>query len=243
MSSSDLVIRKQDLTNNPTPRVPICLVLDCSPSMSGNPDWGASVAQSNPTPIDALNDGVQHFFQSLREDIVAVHAAEVAIVAFSGIAQGILDFQSLERLESPPRLILETQHGGTCLGSALKLALQKLDERKGEYQDVGVDYFQPWIVLMTDGKPTDDSHLAIRSDLHERINQRRLSFFPIGVGEGVDMSVLSDLSPKRPALHLKGFKFNEFFEWLSKSVSRTSQSMPGEEVALDQDGIKGWGTL
>lgn len=212
MSTSDLIIRKQDLTNNPTPRVPICLVLDCSPSMSGNPEWGAAKAQNNPTPIEALNDGVQHFFQSLREDIVAQHAAEVAIVAFSGIAQGILDFQSLDKVESPPRLFIETQHGGTSLGTALKLALQKLDERKVEYQEAGVDYFQPRVVLMTDGQPTDDTHLTVRSDIHDRIKQRRLSFFPIGVGEGVDIDVLTDLSPNRPALRLKGLKFNEFFE-------------------------------
>lgn len=211
--------------------------------MSGNPEWGAAVAQSHPTPIDALNEGVQHFFQSLREDIVAKHSAEVAIVAFSGVAQGILDFQSLERIESPPRLILETQHGGTSLGTALELALQKLDERKAEYQEAGVDYFQPWIVLMTDGQPTDDTHLTVRSDIHDRIKHRRLSFFPIGVGDGVNIEVLTDLSPNRPALRLQGLKFNEFFEWLSQSVSRTSQSMPGEEVPLDQEGIKGWGTL
>jgi len=243
MSSTDLIIRKEDLGTNPTSRVPICLVLDCSPSMSGNPEWGAAVAQSNPTPIEALNDGVEHFFRSLHEDIVAVHAAEVAIIAFSGIAQGIADFQSLSRVDSTPRLMIETNHGGTSLGTALSLALKKLDERKAEYQEAGVDYFQPWIVLLTDGIPTDDTHLAIRADLHKRINSRRLSFFPIGVGQGVDLRVLSDLSPNRPALRLQGLKFNEFFEWLSRSVSRTSQSIPGEEVPLDQDGIKGWGSL
>ena len=32
-------------------------------------------------------------------------------------------------------------------------------------------------------------------------------------------------------------------EWLSRSVSRTSQSMPGDTVKLDLAGIKGWADL
>ena len=57
------------------------------------------------------------------------------------------------------------------------------------------------------------------------------------------MNVLARFSPKRPPLRLQGLKFKEFFAWLSQSVSRTSQSTPGESVKLDVDGIKGWGEL
>ena len=57
------------------------------------------------------------------------------------------------------------------------------------------------------------------------------------------MGVLAQFSPKRPPLKLQGLKFREFFAWLSKSVSKTSQSTPGESVKLDVDGIKGWGEL
>ena len=57
------------------------------------------------------------------------------------------------------------------------------------------------------------------------------------------MDVLAKFSPKRTPLKLKGLNFREFFAWLSKSVSKTSQSMPGEDVKLDFEGIKGWGEL
>ena len=74
-------------------------------------------------------------------------------------------------------------------------------------------------------------------------NNRKLSIFPIGIGEDANMDVLARFSPKRGPLKLQGLKFRQFFEWLSQSVSRTSQSIPGESVPLDVDGIKGWAEL
>ena len=238
----DLVLRKQDLVENPTPRVPICLVLDCSPSMSGETSNGSAVQQTDPRPIDELNIGVRAFFDAVKEDDVARFSAEVSIVAFSELVDVLLDFDAIDRV-APPTVELEMRHGGTSIGNAVDLALQLLDKRKDEYQDAGVDYFQPWMVLMTDGRPTDESHIDAASKVRERVSGKKLTVFPIGIGLGADMEVLASFSPKRPPLKLKGLKFKEFFEWLSKSVVATSQSTPGEKIELDIDGIDGWGEL
>ena len=90
--------------------------------------------------------------------------------------------------------------------------------------------------------PTDVIDSAVRRVTGLR-EQRRLSLFPIGIGEDADMERLRQFSPDRPPLRLQGLKFSEFFEWLSKSVSRVSQSIPGEEVPLDVDGLQGWATV
>jgi uncharacterized protein YegL len=240
--ANDLILRRQDLITNPTPRVPICLVLDCSPSMSGEVSMGSSVQQTNPRPIDELNEGINVLFNAIKEDEVAKYSAEIAIVAFSELVEEILDFDSITRV-NPPIVDLETQHGGTSIGKGVDLALTLLDRRKKEYQDAGVDYFQPWLVLMTDGQPTDMTHINVSGHVADLVNQKRLTVFPIGIGEGADMDVLAMFSPKRPPLRLKGLRFKEFFEWLSKSVSVTSQSTPGEKIPLDTEGIKGWGEL
>jgi uncharacterized protein YegL len=237
-----LILRRQDLIENPSPRVPVCLVLDCSPSMSGDPDWGSVVRQTNPRPIDELNEGVQTFFQSLMSDEVARYSAEVSIVAFSSMAECVLDFDSISRVDVPT-LELEVEHGGTSIGKAVDLALTLLDKRKEEYQDAGVDYFQPWLVLMTDGQPTDDTHHAVARRVSQMVNSKKLTVFPIGIGRGADMGVLAQFSPGRTPLRLQGLKFSEFFEWLSQSISVVSQSMPGEKINLNVEDIKGWAEL
>lgn len=240
--AKDLVLRREDLITNPTPRVPICLVLDRSPSMSGEISMGAEIQQTNPSPIEELNDGIEVFFDTIKEDEVAKYSAEIAIVAFSYNAIEILDFDSITRVQSPI-IDLETEYGGTSIGQGVDLALTLLDRRKKEYQDAGVDYFQPWLVLMTDGQPTDKTHIEVSNKVVKLVNKKKLTIFPIGIGEGADIDVLAMFSPKRPPLRLKGLRFKEFFEWLSASVSVTSQSTPGEVIPLDTEGIKGWGEL
>ena len=79
--SDGTLIRPED---NPATRVPVCLVLDCSPSMSGNTDYGSLIDQTDPSPIQMLNKGVARFFLSVKEDPVARNACEISIVAFWG---------------------------------------------------------------------------------------------------------------------------------------------------------------
>jgi len=236
-------LSRKDLVENPTARVPVCLVLDCSPSMSGDPNMGSVQLETSPRPIDALNEGVRSFYEALNADPVARYSAEVAVIRFSTIQEVVRDFASIEST-TPPDLELELAHGGTHLGKAVLLGLQLLDSRKKEYQDAGVDYFQPWLVVMTDGQPTagDTCEEAARA-VSERIQQGKLTIFPIGIGAGADLSVLKTFSPKKSPLQLRGLRFAEFFEWLSKSVSQVSNSMPGEKIKLNIEGIKDWADL
>lgn len=219
-------LRKEDLVNNPTPRVPVCLCLDVSDSMAGY-------------PIRELNSGVELFYKELRSDIVARYSAEICIITYGGQVSCALDFASLEAQEEPP---LFRATGLTPMGEAVNLALDQLERRKNEYKEYGVDYFQPWLVLMTDGIPNGDSKELVRA--MERctnlVQQKKLTIFPIGIGPNADMNTLKCFSPKRSPVKLKEFRFSDFFSWLSKSVSRTSQSIPGEKVELDIEGLKGW---
>lgn len=129
------------------------------------------------------------------------------------------------------------------MGEAVNMALDMLEARKEEYKDAGVDYYQPWLVLMTDGMPNRDKSELFRSIQRtcQMVQDKKLTVFPIGIGSEADMDTLKKFSPKRKPLRLKGLKFKEFFTWLSKSVSKTSQSIPGENVLLEPTG--GWGEL
>jgi len=229
MSESSLKLRMEDLVNNPTARVPVCLCLDVSGSMDGD-------------PINELNEGVRAFYQEIRDDEVALYAAEISIVTFGGDAECMEDFANIERQTNIPEL---EAYGGTPMGEAVNMALDMLEARKEEYKDKGVDYYQPWLVLMTDGQPNGSSRelqQAIARTV-EMTENRKLTVFPIAVGEDADMDVLQEFSPKRRPLKLKNLMFKEFFTWLGKSIVSTSNSMPGEEIPLDIDGLKGWASL
>ena len=225
----NLLLRLEDLVNNPTARVPVCLCLDTSGSMEGQ-------------PIEELNEGVHLFYEAIKEDETALYSAEISIVTFGGNAECIKDFSSLEIQPEAPKL---SAYGMTPMGEAVNMALDLLEKRKEEYKDKGVDYYQPWLVLMTDGEPNGDAEELSKAinRTANLVNQKKLTVFPIGIGKGADMEVLAKFSPKRSPLKLQGLKFKEFFAWLSKSVSKTSQSPPGETIKLDIEGIKGWGDL
>lgn len=221
----EYVLRQEDLVENPTARVPICLVLDISGSMSGE-------------PIRELQEGVQMFFNAIRQDEVAQYAAEICIVTFGDTARKALDFMSIER-QDVPTLVAS---GTTPMGQATSMALDLLDARKEDYKRAGVDYFQPWMVIMTDGEPTDDIGMAA-SRIGPLVAGKKLTVFPIGIGAGANLQRLAELSPGRPPRRLKGLNFKEFFVWLSRSVSRVSQSTPGEAITLDVAGIDAWATV
>lgn len=256
------LLRKQDLETNPMTRVPICLCLDVSGSMgrivSGETrktgrtvevdgrTW--DVVEGGITALQELVGGVNLFYDNLLEDDVARYSAEICIVTFGGnSAEVVLDFANLERQEGERQEKISSlqARGETPMGEAVNMALDCLEERKKSYKDSGVDYFQPWLVLMTDGEPNGDVAELNRaiSRTNELANNRKLTVFPIGIGVEADMSCLAKFSPKRPPLRLKGMNFKGFFEWLSSSVSRTSQSMLGSKIKLDLGGISSWGEL
>lgn len=219
------ILRQEDLVENPTARVPICLVLDVSGSMAG-------------APINELNEGVRLFFDAIKADDVAQYAAEICVVTFGSSVTKVLDFMSIER-QTVPALNAD---GATPMGAGVSLGLDLLEARKDDYKRAGVDYYQPWLVVMTDGEPTDDISMAA-ARIKSLVVGKKLSVFPIGIGSSANMMKLGNLSPTRPPLRLQGLNFKEFFTWLSRSVSRVSQSTPGESVELDTAGIQAWGKV
>ena len=222
-------IGTEDLFDNPTPRVPVALCLDCSGSMMGE-------------PIKELNAGVKTFYQAINEDEIARFSAEICIVTF-GPAELEADFATLDVRPQPPVL---SASGNTPMGEAVKLSLDSLERRKELYKESGVDYYQPWLVLMTDGKPYGGSLELLNQQVNRVTNMveaRKLTVFPIGIGSEADMGTLQRFSPGRSPLRLQGLKFSDFFSWLSKSVSRVSQSTPGDKVSLDLEGVRGWAEL
>lgn len=207
---------------NPENRVPVILLLDTSGSMSGE-------------PIQQLNRGIAAFKEDILKDTQASLSVEVAIVTF-GPVQLIQDFVTIDNFR-PPRLEAE---GVTPMGEAIEYALlELLEDRKATYKANGIQYYRPWVFLVTDGAPTDNWQMAAQR-VREAEANRRLSFFVVAV-QGANMEILRQIAPaERPPVLLNGLDFRSLFVWLSTSMKRVSSGKVGEAVALPP---VGWGQI
>lgn len=218
--------RKIGFADNPQPRCASLLILDISGSMGGQ-------------PLNELQTGLTLYRDELAADSLARNRVEVAIVTFGGSVDVVQHFATSENI-APPALEAK---GDTPMGEAVVTALKLLEDRKAEYRQNGILFYRPWIFLITDGGPTDaNSHFW--TDAKEKIRQgeeqKKFSFFAVGV-EGADMERLSELSPNRTPLKLKGLRFRDLFQWLSNSQQSVSKSNPGDAVPLSNPAApEGW---
>lgn len=207
-----------EFVDNPDPRVPCVLLLDTSKSMTGK-------------PIESLMKGLDTFKKEITEDKLASRRAEVAVVTFDSRVNVEQDFVTARDFE-PPEL---RPNGKTSMGRGIEQALDMVRNRKQVYKEEGIKYYRPWVFLITDGAPTDSIENAQRRVQDEEKNNG-VAFFAVGV-QGADMQRLRSIS-KRDPLKLQGLEFSSMFKWLSDSMSRVSNSTPGEKVPLDSP--DGW---
>lgn len=119
------------------------------------------------------------------------------------------------------------------------MALDDLQARKKAYRDSGVPYYQPWLVLISDGAPTDAWQDAAQR-ARALSAQRKLVCLPVGV-QGADLGILSQFSSK-PAVALNGLKFRELFQWLSASMARVSAST-SSDASIQLPRMDNWGSI
>ena len=221
-------LARVSFADNPEPRCAVALLLDTSGSMDGR-------------PIRELNAGLQSFAQALREDTLASLRVEVAMVTFGGkvrcldvgLANGQeIPFDAAQAFVTadafrPPLL---GAGGDTPMGEAMRRGLELLRTRKAVYKTNGIDYFRPWLFLLSDGYPTDRDWEQAAQAARDEESRRGVSVYAVGV-EGADLAKLGRFTGRQP-LKLKGLAFRELFQWLSSSLSAVSQSKPGEQVPL-----------
>jgi uncharacterized protein YegL len=192
------------------------LALDISGSMSG-------------TPIRQLNQGLQDFYNEVKNDKTTADRLEFSIVTFHSEVENVLDPSLVDNFTMPS---LEAS-GSTKLVDGVREAISTAEARKSWYKETGQPYYRPWIILISDGAPDSDQDVnGLSKEIQIGTENKSFFFFAVGV-EGADMDVLSQISSSQmPPAPLEGLKFTEFFKWLSDSMTMVTSSQDGEQIDL-----------
>ncbi|CAM3656028.1 VWA domain-containing protein [Mycobacterium frederiksbergense] len=202
---------------NPDPRAACVALIDVSGSMDGE-------------PIAALEQGFASFVRYLQAETLASKRVEVAVVTFGTVATVLVPMQEARNLQ-PAQF---SAAGTTNLAAGIHLALDIIEDRKGAYKTAGLQYYRPWILVLTDGKANIDGFDDAVARLNQVETARGVTVFSVGVGPRVNYEQLSRLSLQRSPAPLDGLKFEALFEWLSASLTNVSNSA---EHAHNDEGL------
>ena len=166
-----------DHTNYFSQRCLCTFVLDVSGSMVGE-------------RIEELNNALHTFYNEMSSDYSKKDSLEISIITFSDVVRVVQKPALLDEMVMP---ILDTG-GSTALVDGVLTAIDILSERKEWYKQVGISYYRPWIILVTDGTPDSGQDIDLLSKkIKEDVSYKKYNFLPIGVGEGADMDVLESI--------------------------------------------------
>jgi uncharacterized protein YegL len=167
--------------------------------------------------MDKMHEGIKNFYDAILDDDMACDSCEAAIVTFSDKASLYENFSSIDEKSVPD--FSAVRGGDTNITPAIRMALDILADQKEFYKNNKTPYFQPWLILFTDGLPSDDVS-AIKSELMQMQNDNKLSVYTMALVD--DPKLIESLRgfSKRAPIKCSNHKdIQRFFEFLAKSVS------------------------
>ncbi len=224
-------LNEESLAQNPQQRTPITICVDCSYSMRQE------------RRLERVLEGLQEFCTDMAADLIASQSVELCLISYGGtMARVVHDFAPPEQYQTIPPM---TAEGATPLLDAVDTALENFERRKRRYSDNGINYNRPWLILIGDGDETAAPKELERTAalLKEESDAKHLKVLCITVGDEsrVECASLMKLSPDGKVQYLRDLKFNAFFGWLSRSIQKTTLSLPGEEALYEPETT--WGEV
>lgn len=206
-------LKPGDFAKTTKKRLPICFCLDTSGSM-------VAPTESGKTRMEELNSAFSKFITAMKSNEDVASSADIAVITFGGHAKIFQNFAPLSTIVATT--INVNPRSLTPMGEAIQVALKLLEIRKQGYRDKGIKYFQPWLVVLTDGEPEGDGAIenmtkAIAQTIQlEQAN--KLVVFNIGIGNDANLEVLKKLSVKREnPISVGETNLDELFTFLGSS--------------------------
>jgi uncharacterized protein YegL len=192
-------------------KLPLCLVLDNSGSMSIR----TKSTRGSIVKIDELNSNVEKLINYIKNDPKASKICDLCIITFGGRVNLVTDYNLVENI-SPFRLVAG---GNTPLGEAVGLAIDLLNKRRDHYIENGIEHYKPIMLIMSDGEPTD-SYIESARRCSEKVSRKELKVYPVGIGTDFREDILQEFSPLiNPKRITDMAGFVRLFELLSRSTS------------------------
>ncbi len=221
--------------------LPVCLCIDTSGTMAitvggrrtgryvkGDDEYGnklVAVVEGGTSRVDILEKGIQRFYNAIFADEVARITVLVSIVTFNDKAKKVQNFVPVVKQDGQVRKTPHfTPQGETAMGEGINMALDLLEACKEKYKSKGVDCYQPWLIIMSDGMNNGDpSELAAAQErIKDLVGRKKLAVYPFGIGKGADLDQLSRLSPQQEAFRLEEVQMEGLFKWFAKSAAQVS---------------------
>lgn len=207
-----------DIANPGAKYIPCVLLVDTSASMSG-------------AAIDELNEGLRAFGETWMSDTHASNAVHVCVIDFNTKVTVEIPFSRAVDYVAPTL----SAGGLTALNEAIITGLDAIEQQKTMYRQLGVDYYRPWLFLLTGGSATDTE---LDADAHQRLanalKYRTVNFFPMGIGADADIQALKSYTANGngPVLKAEKNNFKETFVWLASSLAVVSAATPGQNKVI-----------
>lgn len=212
-------------------RLPICFCLDVSGSMLAKSDNGVA-------RIVELSQAFNTFISTMKDDPEVAEAADIAILSFGDEVKIVQPMMPISEMKMQK---IKVKKGSfTPLGEAVLAAVKLLELRKNGYKEKGMKYYQPWLVVLTDGEPEGEGAVEAMEEAIKQANAleqaHKLVVFNVAIGSDADFSMLRRLSVRRPEpIRVEAENLDELFEFLGSSstiVVNGGELVPPEPIRI-----------
>ncbi len=177
-----------------------------------------------------LVEGLKEMKKYLSEDEMACSSVEISIITFDDVARVVEPFGPINELNIPSIHCT----GLTAMHAAVEAGLASIAKRRREYKELGIPSYRSWMYLLTDGYANDADNGSF-DRLLQRQENKKLIFFPVAIGEGVDKALLASLRPDHTIFSIDRDSIVSAFEWLSDSLSSVSTTSAGTLTLSDPE--------
>lgn len=188
-------------------RLPVYILLDCSESMVGE-------------GLDAARRGIASILSRLSINPQALETVHISIIGFSSRAKVLLPLTAL-----PDAVMPAVKLGnGTALGAALELLAARIRDEVNRRDSVRRGDWRPIVILLADGKPTDDFEKSLRV-YKGTVGDLVANFYVVGCGRDADLRSLSKISDILLKAESMGAEvLDRLFFWMSETLTEASRS-------------------